>query len=279
MIEALSQHLHLNDAIESSIAKRSENRLLLLSALFTVDYVGVEATFLVQRPDFFCMVDRARDRDQLMLGSTLSKFLKLCKAAIDKMLVAGFGKGDTSTEPVILLQFEDLLKVVSTSTFIGKTKFDFCGRDVARLQPLDVAFHGSAAERIPEYQLAIDFLSVAAERRCRHVDNFGFRKTVHDLFPTLGRAMVSLVDNNHVEKIIGKLRQPLIDIRRELLNISDDDVRLSSDCDIAAVERAGERASHHLVLAQYGSFPPKAFLPVSDVRGVVKALLDGQVWR
>src|SRR5690349_19252660 len=108
MIEALSEHLHLNDTVESAVAKRSENRFLLLVALFTVDHVGIEATLFVHRPDFFCVVDRTRDSDQLMLGSALSKFLKLCEAAVDNMLVAGFGKGDTSTEPVLLLEFEDL---------------------------------------------------------------------------------------------------------------------------------------------------------------------------
>src|ERR1700674_3164162 len=164
-----------------------------------------------------------------MLCSGLPKLLKFLKTAIDDMLVTRFGQRDPSTEPLFFLQLKHVLQVVRASTFIRKAEFYLGGCDVACLESLDVALQGSAAERIAEHELAIDFLPVAAEWRCCHVDDFGLWKTLNHLLPTLRGAVVSFVHDNHVEEIGGKLRQPLIDVRSELLNVGDDNVRLSGD--------------------------------------------------
>ena len=92
--------------------------------------------------------------------------------------------------------------------------------DIAGLQPLDVALQGGASERIPKYQLAIDLLSIAPERRRRHVDDLGIRKAFDDFLPARSSAVVRLVDNNHIEEIVRKLCQPFIDVRRRAAECS-----------------------------------------------------------
>ena len=108
-----------------------QDRLLLVLGLLAVYHLRVIATFVVEGPNFLCVVDRTCNRDQLMLRSTLSKFLQFFKAAIDDMLVAGPGKGDASTEPLLLLEFEHFVEAICAPALIGKAKLDLGRRNVA----------------------------------------------------------------------------------------------------------------------------------------------------
>ena len=89
--------------MQSSVPlRRSRESLLLVLALLAVDDLSVIAALLVEGANF-CVVDRARDGDELVLRAALAKLLKFFKAAIDDMLVAGSGKGDAAAEPLLFL--------------------------------------------------------------------------------------------------------------------------------------------------------------------------------
>ncbi|MNV73008.1 hypothetical protein D3C71_1661310 [compost metagenome] len=87
--------------------------------------------------------------------------------------------------------------------------------------------------------------------------------------------MVSFIDDNHVEKVIGKLGQPFVHVGRKLVDVRDNDMGLRRNREVAAVERTGEWSRQHLISAQYTGFPPKAFLTVGDVHRLVETILDG----
>ena len=111
------------------------------------------------------------------------------------------------------------------------------------------------------------------------MDDLGIRKTVDNLLPACGGAVVRLIDNDHVEEIVGKLRQPFVDVGGELLDVRDDNVRFGRDRKVAAIERARERSRYHLVLAQHARLPPKAFLAVGNIHRVVQPGLDSEIGR
>ena len=125
MVESLTQHLDLDDAIQRSVVKSVEDRRLFVVALFAVNDIRVEPALLVQRPDFPRMVDRACHRDQLMAGPALPKLLQLLQAAIDDVLVTGTRKRDTPAEPVLFLKLENLVETVGTAAIVAKSQLDF----------------------------------------------------------------------------------------------------------------------------------------------------------
>src|SRR5690349_19664762 len=57
MIEALAQHLDLNDAVQCAIAQIGKYRFLLLRSLFAMYDGGVKTSFLVERTDLICVID------------------------------------------------------------------------------------------------------------------------------------------------------------------------------------------------------------------------------
>ena len=81
------------------------------------------------------------------------------------------------------------------------------------------------------------------------MNHLGCGKPLQYLFPAIGGAVVRFVDDDHVKEIIGKLHQPFLDGRGELLDIGDDDVAFCRDRNVAAVKRAGQGPGCHLYIA------------------------------
>src|SRR5579862_5578458 len=105
MVESLAKHLHLNNAIERTIAKVGQCSGLFVIALLAMDDFGSKSTLLVKRTNVPRVVDRTRDCDKLMLRTTLAQLLELFETAIDNVLVAEMSKSDASAKPFLLLQF------------------------------------------------------------------------------------------------------------------------------------------------------------------------------
>ncbi|HXW48324.1 MAG TPA: hypothetical protein VEK31_02660 [Xanthobacteraceae bacterium] len=62
---------------------------------------------------------------------------------------------------------------------------------------------------------------------------------VDDFLPASSGAVMRFVDNDHVEEVVRKLSQPLVDVGGKLLHVRDNDVRFGCDRNIAAIQRAG----------------------------------------
>ena len=71
-IEALAQHLDLNDAVELSKSEALEDGFLIGGIHVAVDLGGSIPALLVDRPDLAGVIDRARRRDDLMREPRLS---------------------------------------------------------------------------------------------------------------------------------------------------------------------------------------------------------------
>src|ERR1700753_1345379 len=83
VIEAFAEHLHLDDTVESAIAKRSKNSGLLFLPLLAVNDIGGETAFLIERADLPGMVDRTCHGNELMLRAGQTKLLKSFQAGVD----------------------------------------------------------------------------------------------------------------------------------------------------------------------------------------------------
>ena len=136
----------------------------------------------------------------------------------------------------------------------------------------------SRSERISEYQLTVDLLAVATERRRRHVDDFCVREMLDDVLPACGGAVVSFVDDDHVEEVVGELRKPLIDVGCELLYVRDDDMRLVAT-DMLPLSSVHANGPQIIASSSGRRFPPEALLLVRDVQRLEELVLDREVRR
>src|SRR4051812_8280172 len=67
MIEALAEHLHLDNHVELPAAKIAQNLLLLVAGEVRVDLTCAQASFFVQAAHLPRMVERAGNGDQLVV--------------------------------------------------------------------------------------------------------------------------------------------------------------------------------------------------------------------
>ena len=61
------------------------------------------------------------------------------------------------------------------------------------------------------------------------------RELVPGRWQMAAEGMVGFVNNNHVKEVVRELRQPLVDVGGQLVDVSDHQVRLGRDRQVAAV--------------------------------------------
>ena len=91
-------------------------------------------------------------------------------------------------------------------------------------------------------------LLVGTERRRGKADDLRIGESAKDLLPALGRCVVSLVDEDHVEEVWRELGEPPVCTTGELLDVGHDEVALDRVVNVSpgAVENGGPGAGREV---------------------------------
>src|SRR5215510_6470287 len=94
MVKSFTEHLHLDDAVESPALEIPHHAFLIIGIHVAVNDICSVTALTIQGTDVLRVVDGARDRNQLMLSASLAKLFEFFETAIDDVLVARFREGD-----------------------------------------------------------------------------------------------------------------------------------------------------------------------------------------
>src|SRR5437667_4606083 len=93
MIEAFAEHLHLDNAVQCPVLEIADDLLLLIRIQLAVDNFRPVPALFVERANTLPVIDRARDRDDLMFGAGQAELFEFFQAVIDDAYVAGVAEG------------------------------------------------------------------------------------------------------------------------------------------------------------------------------------------
>src|ERR1700722_20467423 len=110
MIETLAEHLYLDDAIQGTVFQITNDFFLLVRIQLAVDDLRPVSALFIERPDALSMIDRARDRDDLVLGAGQAELFNFLEAVIDNAYVARIAQGNAAAEPLFVLHRENFIE-------------------------------------------------------------------------------------------------------------------------------------------------------------------------
>lgn len=129
---------------------------------------------------------------------------------------------------------------------------------------------------MPVDRVAFDGLLIGAEGRGRDTQHPGLGKTLKDPLPGWGHIVVTLVDEDEIEEVVGERRQPALCPLAQLVDIRDNHVRLVAVTQIrVGVQRHSIRATRKV---SENTRLPKETVCTADIHRVRELPLDCQIW-